>query len=103
MKEDKFLGALLAPVAASLVQPVISSVVKGISGRRVRRAGRLYGWKFLVLFHPLNNIEITNYLKYEFRFNVVFSGNSLPKIKDGVHVINLDDKNRTTLGFISYS
>ena len=30
MREDKFLGALLAPVAASLVQPVISSVVKGI-------------------------------------------------------------------------
>ena len=33
-----FLGALLAPLPASLVQPVISSVVKGISGRGVRRA-----------------------------------------------------------------
>ena len=31
--------ALLAPFAASLVQPVSSSVVKGISGRGVRRAG----------------------------------------------------------------
>ena len=29
--EGGFLGALLAPLAASLVQPVISSVVKGIS------------------------------------------------------------------------
>ena len=37
-----FLGALLAPLAASLVQPVISSVVKGISGRGVRRGGREY-------------------------------------------------------------
>ena len=37
-KEGGFLGALLAPLTASLVQPVISSVVKGISGRRVRRA-----------------------------------------------------------------
>ena len=37
-----FLGALLAPLAASLVQPVISSVVKVISGRGVRRAGRGY-------------------------------------------------------------
>ena len=37
-----FHGALLAPLPASLVQPVISSVVKGISGRGVRRAGRKY-------------------------------------------------------------
>ena len=34
--------ALLAPLAASLVQPLIFSVVKGISGRGVRRAGRRY-------------------------------------------------------------
>ena len=44
MKKQKggFLGALLAPLAASLVQAVISLVVKGISGRGVRRAGRGY-------------------------------------------------------------
>ena len=30
-QEDGFLGALLAPIAASLVQTVISSVVKGIN------------------------------------------------------------------------
>ena len=41
-QEDRFLGALLAPLAVSLVQPVTSSVVKGISGRGVRRAGRGY-------------------------------------------------------------
>ena len=41
-QEGGFLGALLAPLAASLVQPVVSSVVKGISGRGVRRAGRGY-------------------------------------------------------------
>ena len=34
----RFLGALLAPSVASMVQPVISSVIKGINGRRVRRA-----------------------------------------------------------------
>ena len=39
-KEGGFLGALLAPLAASIVQPVISSVVKDISGGGVRRAGR---------------------------------------------------------------
>ena len=41
-QEGGFLGALLRPLAASLVQPVISSVVKGISGRGVTRAGREY-------------------------------------------------------------
>ena len=41
-QEGGFLGALLAPLAASLVQPVISSVVQGISGRGVRWAGRRY-------------------------------------------------------------
>ena len=39
---DGFLGALLAPLATSLVQPVISSVVKSISGREVKRAGKGY-------------------------------------------------------------
>ena len=37
-----FLGALLAPLASSLVQPVVSSVVKGISGKGVKRTGRGY-------------------------------------------------------------
>ena len=38
-QEGRFLGALLAPIAASLVQPVISSVVKGIRERGVGRVG----------------------------------------------------------------
>ena len=41
-QESRFLGALLAPLAASLMQLVISLVVKGITGREVRRAGRGY-------------------------------------------------------------
>ena len=41
-QEGRFPPALLAPLAASLVQPVISLVLKGISGRGVRRAGREY-------------------------------------------------------------
>ena len=71
-KEGRFLGALLASLAASLGQLVNSSVVKGIIGRGVRRAGRGYIDKNLVLLHPLNNIEITNYFKYEPRFNGIF-------------------------------
>ena len=35
-------GALLAPLATSIVQPVIYSEVNNLSGRGVRRAGREY-------------------------------------------------------------
>ena len=41
-QKSGFVGALLATLAVSLVQPVISSVVRSISGRRVKRAGRGY-------------------------------------------------------------
>ena len=37
-QEEGFLGALLASLVALLVVPVISSVVKSISGRGARRA-----------------------------------------------------------------
>ena len=41
-QEGGFLVSMLETLAASLVQPVISSVVKGISGRGVTRVGRGY-------------------------------------------------------------
>ena len=72
------------------MQPVISSVVKRISGRGI---GRAYMDKnFLVPLHPLKNIKITNYFNGEPRVNGVFSRNNLPKIKDTAYVINLDHK-----------
>ena len=46
----------------------------------------------MILRHPLTNFEIQKYYKNEPRFNGVFSRNNLPKkIKDGAHVINLDE------------
>ena len=39
-EEGEFLGALLAPLAASLVQTRISSVVNSICVRGIRKAGR---------------------------------------------------------------
>ena len=75
------LPALLASLAHSLVQPVASSVLKGISGGGFRRAGKQYmDKKFLVPLQPLNNIEIINYFNYEPRFNGVFSRNNLTRI-----------------------
>ena len=41
-KKEGFLEALLALLATSIVQPIISSVVKGVSGRGFRKAGRGY-------------------------------------------------------------
>ena len=41
-EEGRFLGAFLVPLITSLVQPVISSVIKGKSGRGVRRAEKAY-------------------------------------------------------------
>ena len=41
-QEGGFLGALLTPLVTSLVQPVISTVVKAVKGRGVRRAGKGY-------------------------------------------------------------
>ena len=41
-QEGGFLRALLAPLFALLVQPVISSVIKGINGRGFRRSEREY-------------------------------------------------------------
>ena len=41
-QEGAFIGAFLALLDASLVKPVISSIVKGINGREVKRAGRGY-------------------------------------------------------------
>ena len=79
-----FLKLCLASLAALLLQPVISSVVKDVSGGGVSRGGRGYmDKKFLVPFHLLSNIGITNFFKYEPRFNGVFSRNNLPRIKDG--------------------
>ena len=41
--------------------------------------------------HPLTNFEIKEYYEKEPRFNGVYSGDNLPKRKNGAYVINLDE------------
>ena len=41
--------------------------------------------------YPLKNFEIQKYYQNRSIFNGVYSRNSLPKIKDGAYVINLDE------------
>ena len=49
----------------------------------------------LLPFHPLTNIEISEYYANEPRFYGVYSRNSLPKVKKGAYVINLDEYENT--------
>ena len=63
------------------------------AGERIVRAGEGSKKKLNLLlpFHPLTNIEISQYYANEPRFNGVYSRNNLPKtIKKGAYVINLD-------------
>ena len=46
---------------------------------------------FLMRPHPLTKFEIQKYYQNETRFNGVDSVDNLPKIKDEVYVINLDE------------
>ena len=56
----------------------------------------------LLPFHPLTNIEISEYYKNESRFNGVYSRNNLPnKIKKGAYVINLDEYENTGTHWIA--
>ena len=56
----------------------------------------------LLPFHPLTNIEISDYYKNEPRFNGVYSRNNLPnKIKKGAYVINLDEYKNTGTHWVS--
>ena len=81
---------------------------KGImrAGEEIVRAGEGNGGKknlnSLLPFHPLTNIEISEYYKNETKFNGVYSRNNLPnKIKKGAYVINLDEYENTGTHWVS--
>ena len=94
------LSMLLGTLGASLLGNLLTGG-KGImrAGDGIVRAGEGSGKKTLNLllpFHPLTNIEISEYYKNEPRFNGVYSRNKLPnKIKKGAYVINLDEYENT--------
>ena len=72
---------MLAPLATSLVQPVISSIVKDINGRGVRGAGGGSISRLLIITNM--NLDLMAF----------FQETIYLTIKDGAYVINLDDKN----------
>ena len=92
-----FLSMLLGTLGASLLGNLLTGG-KGImrAGDGIVRAGAGSRSKkklnSLLPFHPLTNIEKSDYYKNEPRFNGAYSRNNLPnKIKKGAYVINLDE------------
>ena len=99
-----FLSMLLGTLGASLIGNLLTG--KGImrAGDGIVRAGS--GSKktlnSLLPFHPLRNIEISEYYTNESGFNGVYSRNNLPnKIKKGAYVINLDEDENTGTHWVS--
>ena len=46
---------------------------------------------FIIPPHFLTNFEVQKYYQHEPKLNGAYSRNDLPKIKYGIHVINLDE------------
>ena len=100
-----FLSMLLGTLGASLLGNLLTGG-KDImrAGDGIVREGRGSKKKLnsLLPFHPLTNIEISEYYKNEPRFNGVYSRNNLPnKIKKGAYVINLDEYENTGTQWVS--
>ena len=100
-------GGLFGTLGASLLGNLLTG--KGVmrSGDGIVRADAGKGSKksnlnSLLPFHPLTNIEISEYYKNEPRFNGVYPRNNLPnKIKKGVYVINLGEYENTGTHWVS--
>ena len=117
-KEQKggFLSMLLGTLGASLLGNLLTggkgSVASRAKGEGIMRAGdgivragsesKKNPLNSLLPFHPLKNIEISEYYANEPRFNGMYSRNNLPnKIKKGAYVINLDEYKNTGTHWVS--
>ena len=110
-----FLSMLLGTLGASLLGNLLTGgkgimragdgIVCAGSGSVANRAkgnGSKKKLNFLLPFHLLTNIEISEYYKNEPKFNGVYYRNNLPKIiKKGVYVINLGEYGNTGTHWIS--
>ena len=77
-----FLSMLLGTLGASLLGNLLTGgegVVRAGDGIVHAESGSKKTLNSLLPFHPLTNIEISEYYKNKPRFNGVFSRNNLPK------------------------
>ena len=100
-----FLSMLPGTLGASLLAYLLAGG-KGImrAGYGIVRAGEgsKKNLNSVLPFHPLINIEISEYYKNEPKFNGVYSRNKLPnKFKKGSYAINLDEYENTGTYWVS--
>ena len=104
-QEGGFLSMLLGTLGASLLGNLLTggkSIMRAGDGMVHAGSGSKKNLNSLLPFHPLTNIEISEYYKNEPRFNGVYSRNNLPnKIKKGAYVINLDEYENTGTHWVS--
>ena len=105
-KEQRgFLSMLLGTLGASLLGNLVTGkgIMRADDGIVCAGSGSKKNQLNLLLpFHPLTNIEISEYYKNEPRFNGVYSRNNLPnKIKKGAFIINLDEYENTGMHWVS--
>ena len=103
-QRGEFLSILLGTLGSNFLGNLLTG--KGImrAGDGIVRAGEGSKKKLnsLLPFHPLTNIEISEYYKNEPRFNGVYSRHNLPnKIKKGAYVTNLDEYKNTGTHWVS--
>ena len=83
-QRGKFLSMLLGTLGASLLDNLLTGkgIIRAGEGKGIVRAGEGSKKKLNLLlpFHPLKNIEISEYYSNEPRFNGVYSRDNLPKI-----------------------
>ena len=114
-QRGRFLSMLLGTLGACLLGNLLTGkgimragdgIVRAGEGSVASRAkdeGSKKTLNSLLPFHPLTNIEISEYYKNEPRFNGVYSRNNLPnKIKKGAYVINLDEYESTGTHWVFY-
>ena len=98
-KRGGFLSMLLETLGASLLGNLLTGkgIVRAGDGIvRVGEGSKKKQLNSLLPFHPLKNIEISEYYSNEPKFNGVYSRDNLPKItKKGAYVINLDKYENT--------
>ena len=109
IKEQRggFLSMFLGTLGASLLGNLLTGkgIIRADEGKGIVRAGegsKKNKLNSLLPFHPLTNIELSEYYSHEPRFNGVYSRDNLPKItKKGAYVINLDEYENTGTHWIA--
>ena len=91
-----FLSMLLSTLGTSLLKNLLTGKGIGKSWFRKQKWKRnCKSWKrmgFLILPHPLTNLELQNYYKNGPRFNgLILRFHLSEKIIDGAYIINLDE------------